>query len=108
MFAFARDGGLPLSWLWRQVDRRTHTPLHAVCPSLLCITAGLNLPVWLTLASSVHAAANGVALCTAHQGWLAPALEAGPGIQHARRAWQRPWVQAWDEGVRRVAGRCGA
>ncbi|KAK9865548.1 hypothetical protein WJX84_006827 [Apatococcus fuscideae] len=30
LFAFARDDALPLSRLWKRVDRRTRTPLHAV------------------------------------------------------------------------------
>ncbi|MFF0201848.1 amino acid permease [Streptomyces sp. NPDC005017] len=43
VFAFSRDGALPGSPLWRQVDRRTGTPRKAVLLSVVC-AAVLALP----------------------------------------------------------------
>jgi amino acid transporter len=43
VFAFSRDGALPGSQLWRQVDRRTGTPRKAVLLSVVC-AAVLALP----------------------------------------------------------------
>ncbi|MFJ7342420.1 amino acid permease [Streptomyces sp. NPDC101110] len=43
VFAFSRDGALPGSQLWRQVDRRTGTPRKAVLLSVVC-AALLALP----------------------------------------------------------------
>ncbi|MEV5468069.1 amino acid permease [Streptomyces griseoincarnatus] len=43
VFAFSRDGALPGSHLWRQVDRRTGTPRMAVLLAVVC-AAVLALP----------------------------------------------------------------
>ncbi|MGF0173193.1 amino acid permease [Streptomyces sp. Marseille-Q5077] len=43
VFAFSRDGALPGSHLWRQVDHRTGTPRKAVLLSVVC-AAVLALP----------------------------------------------------------------
>ncbi|MDX3121589.1 MULTISPECIES: amino acid permease [Streptomyces] len=43
VFAFSRDGALPGSQLWRQVDHRTGTPRKAVVLSVVC-AAVLALP----------------------------------------------------------------
>lgn len=44
LFAMARDGAVPLSRVWRQVNHRVEAPVNAVwCVVLLCIIIGLPI-----------------------------------------------------------------
>jgi amino acid transporter len=64
LFAFARDGGLPLAEALRQVDARTGTPLRAtaacvVAPlALVALTAPLGETVFLAVAALATVALN--------------------------------------------------
>ena len=44
VFAFSRDGALPGSHLWRQVDRRTGTPRMAVLLAVVCAAVLAIIP----------------------------------------------------------------
>jgi amino acid transporter len=57
LFAFARDGGLPMAALFRRIDPRTHTPVNATVAcvlaplALVAATAGLSDAVFLAVAA---------------------------------------------------------
>jgi amino acid permease (GABA permease) len=70
-YAFARDGALPGSRLWKQVNRRTGTPTNSIW---LCVTISVILVLPALWNNAAYYAATSIAVIGLYIAYVAPVL----------------------------------
>jgi len=98
VFAFSRDGALPGSALWRDVDSRTGTPRKAVLLAVVC-AAGLALPsLYSPVAYAAITSINVIGITPAY------AIPIFLRVKHRHRFRPGPWsLGSWGVLVGTVA-----